>query len=316
MTSTQERATRDVLISSVLFAGCNIAWRYGSGPALGIVGIRVAAGAVIAAAIGKRQGAGSWRTPLRVASGRRAVVISVLGLVAAGTMFRSLDGPLAGLAVACVPAVALLVRDRSGKGATTAALCSSLVAIVALMAATGGVGRDSISLLAAFYALLFVALEVGSLRTSELAVEEGLNPTAIVTASMVVGAIVLLPFTLVLNVLHEPGALWGAAGAALAVAVFGTIGRVLRTAALPSAGVTAVAASSQVAALFTAIGGIVLVGDSVSGVSLAATLVAALLGAIAVVLATRWRLSRQPELASALDSADVLGQSPPSPKTQ
>jgi hypothetical protein len=68
-----------------------------------------------------------------------------------------------------------------------------------------------------------------------------------------------------------------------------------------------VAASSQVAALFTALGGIVIVGDSMSGVSLAATLVAAVLGAAAVVLATRWRLARQPELASALNSADLLG---------
>jgi drug/metabolite transporter (DMT)-like permease len=308
VTTTRERATLDILISAVLFAGCNIAWRYGSGNALGIVGIRLAAGAVIALAIGRRQGAGSWRTPMRVASGRRAVVISVFGLIAAGTMFRSLDGPLAGLAVACVPAVALLVRDRSGRWATAAALGSSLVAVIGLVAAAGGVGRDSISWLAAIYAMLFVALEVASLRTSELAVEEGLNPTAVVAASMVVGAIVLLPFTFVFDVLHDPGALWGAAGAALAVAMFGTVGRVLRTAALPAAGVTAVAASSQVAALFTALGGIVIVGDSMSGVSLAATLVAAVLGAAAVVLATRWRLARQPELAGPLNSADLLGQ--------
>ena len=306
MTTTRERATLDVLISAVLFAGCNIAWRYGSGPALGIVGIRVAAGGAIAVLIGRRQGAGSWMAPMRVASGRRAVIISVLGLIAAGTMFRSLDGPLAGLAVACVPAVALLVRDRSGRWATAAALGSSLVAVIGLVAAAGGVGRDSISWLAAVCALCFVALEVASLRTSELAVQEGLNPTAIVAASMIVGAIVLLPFTLVLNVLNDPGSLWGAVGAALAVALFGTVGRVLRTAALPAAGVTAVAASSQVAALFTAVGGIVLVGDSVSGISLVATLLAAVLGAAAVVLATRWRLARQPELAAALDSVGLL----------
>ena len=307
MATTRERATLDVLISSVLFAGCNIAWRFGSGPALGIIGIRVAAGAAIATFIGRRQGAGSWRAPMRVASGRRAVIVSVFGLIAAGTMFRALDGPLAGLAVACVPAVALLVRDRSGRWATGAALGSSMVAVLGLVAATGGVGRDSVSWSAAIFAVFFVALEVGSLRTSEVAVSEGLNPTAVVTASMVVAAVLLLPFTFVLNVLHDPGALWGAAGAALAVALFGTVGRVLRTAALPAAGITAVAASSQVAALFTALGGIVLVGDVVSGVSLVATLVAAGLGAAAVVLATRWRLARRPELAAALDAADMLG---------
>ena len=59
--------------------------------------------------------------------------------------------------------------------------------------------------------------------------------------------------------------------------------------------------------MFTALGGIVIVGDSMSGVSLVATLVAAVFGAAAVVLATRWRLARQPELADPLDSADLLG---------
>ena len=297
----QKRAVTDVLVAAVLFAGCNVAWRYGAGPAIGIVGIRVALGAVVAGGIGKRQRAGSWRTPLRVRSGRTAVLISVLGLIAAGTMFRSLDGPLAGLAVACVPAVALLVRDRSGPLATAAALGSSLIAIVGLTAAAGGVGPDSVSWAAAASAVIFVGLEVASLRTSEIAVEDGLNPTAIVTASMVVGAIFLFPVSIVMGLLRDPSTLWSAAAAALAVALFGTIGRVLRTAALPAAGVPAVAASSQVNALFTAIGGVLIVGDDASIPSLVCTAMAAVLGATAVVSATRWRLRRDPELGDALD---------------
>lgn len=299
----QKRAVTDVLVAAVLFAGCNVAWRYGAGPAIGIVGIRVALGAVIAGGIGKRQRAGSWRTPLRVRSGRTAVLVSVLGLIAAGTMFRSLDGPLAGLAVACVPAVALLVRDRSGPLATAAALGSSLIAIVGLTAAAGGVGPDSVSWAAAASAVIFVGLEVASLRTSEIAVEDGLNPTAIVTASMVVGAIFLFPVSIVMGLLRDPSTLWTAAAAALAVAVFGTVGRVLRTAALPAAGVPAVAASSQVNALFTAIGGVLIVGDDASIPSLVCTAMAAVLGATAVVSATRWRLRRDPELGDALDVA-------------
>ncbi|CAB4607115.1 unannotated protein [freshwater metagenome] len=297
----QKRAVTDVLVAAVLFAGCNVAWRYGAGPAIGIVGIRVALGAVVAGGIGKRQRAGSWRTPLRIRSGRTAVLISVLGLIAAGTMFRSLDGPLAGLAVACVPAVALLVRDRSGPLATAAALGSSLIAIVGLTAAAGGVGPDSVSWAAAASAVIFVGLEVASLRTSEIAVEDGLNPTAIVTASMVVGAIFLFPVSIVMGLLRDPSTLWSAAAAALAVALFGTIGRVLRTAALPAAGVPAVAASSQVNALFTAIGGVLIVGDDASIPSLVCTAMAAVLGATAVVSATRWRLRRDPELGDALD---------------
>lgn len=302
----QKRAVADVLVAAVLFAGCNVAWRYGAGPAIGIIGIRVALGAAIAGGIGKRQRAGSWRTPLRIRSGRTAVVISVLGLIAAGTMFRSLDGPLAGLAVACVPAVALLVRDRSGPLATAAALGSSLIAIVGLTAAAGGVGANSsVSWAAAASAVVFVGLEVASLRTSEIAVEDGLNPTAIVTASMVVGAIFLFPLSIVMGLLRDPSTLWTAAVAALAVALFGTLGRILRTAALPAAGVPAVAASSQVNALFTAIGGVLIVGDRASIPSLVCTAMAAALGATAVVFATRWRLRRDPELGDALDAVGV-----------
>ena len=301
----QKRAVVDVLVAAVLFAGCNVAWRYGAGPAIGIVGMRVALGAVIAGGIGKHQKAGSWRAPLRIRSGRIAVVISVFGLVAAGTMFRSLDGPLAGLAVACVPAVALLVRDRSGPVATAAALGSSLIAVVGLTAAAGGVGAESVSWAAAASAVVFVGLEVASLRTSEIAVEDGLNPTAIVTASMVVGAIFLFPVSIVMGALRDPATLWTAAAAALAVAVFGTVGRVLRTAALPAAGVPAVAASSQVNALFTAIGGVLIVGDHPSVPSLVCTGVAAGLGATAVVSATRWRLRRDPALGEALDMATI-----------
>ena len=298
----EHRAVADVLISSVLFAGCNIAWRYGSGPAIGIVGFRVALGAVVALVLSRRHGAGSWRAPLRVRSGRIAVAVQVVGLVAAGTMFRTLDGPLAGLALACTPAVALLVRDRAGRFSTAAALGSSLAAVIGLTVAAGGDGVDAVTWAGAAIAIAFVAIEVIGLRTSEVAVEDGLNPTAIVTSTMISGSIILLPLGLAFGTLQKPWTIWGALGAALAVALFGTIGRVLRTAALPAAGVTAVAASSQINALFTAIGGVLLLGDSVTGVSLVCTLLAAVLGATAVVTAARWRLSRQPDLGLALES--------------
>ena len=307
---SRQRATVDIIVASVLFAGCNIAWRYGSGPAIAIVGMRVALGAVIAGLISRRQGAGSWRAPMRTRVGRRAVVISVMGLVAAGTMFRALDGPLAGLAVACVPAVALLVRDRSGRLATAAALGSSLIAVVGLTAAAGGVGSEKVTWLAAAYAVAFVGLEVASLRTSERAVEDGLDPTAIVMASMMLGSILLVPPAILFGALRDPGSLWMAAGAALAVAFFGTIGRVLRTAALPAAGVPAVAASAQIAALLTAVGGVLLKGDPLSLVSLVCTGFAAVLGATAEIAATRWRLARHPEFSAPLEHDDVIHAHP------
>lgn len=259
-------------------------------------------GAVVAVLISRRQGAGSWREPLRVRSGRIAVAVQVVGLVAAGTMFRTLDGPLAGLALACTPAVALLVRDRAGRFSTFAALGSSFAAIIGLTVAAGGDGVDAVTWAGAAIAVAFVAIEVIGLRTSELAVEDGVNPTTLVSSTMISGSIILLPIGLAFGTLRQPWTIWGALGAALAVALFGTIGRVLRTAALPAAGVTAVAASSQINALFTAIGGVLLLGDSVTLVSLVCTLAAAVLGATAVVSAARWRLSRRPDLGLALDS--------------
>lgn len=291
-----------MLVSSVLFAGCNIAWRFGSGPAIGIVGFRVLLGAVVAVVVARWQSAGSWRDPFKLRSGRKAVAVQVVGLVAAGTMFRTLDGPLAGLTLACVPAVALLVRDRSGVVSTIAAVGSSLAAVLGLTVAAGDGGVASVSFAGALTAVVFVGVEVWSLRTSELAVEDGVNPTAIVVSTMVTGSIFLVPIGLLFGTLQQPWTIWGALGAALAVALFGTIGRVLRTAALPSAGVTAVAASAQITALFTALGGVFLVDDSVSRMSLVCMLIAAVLGATAVATAAHWRLSRRPDLGLALDS--------------
>ncbi len=301
----ERRAVLDVLLASVLFGGCNIAWRFGSGPAIMIVGYRAAIGAVIAVAIARRTRAGTWLDPLRSASGRRAVVVSIAGLVAAGTMFRVLDGPLAGLALACTPAVALLVRDRSGPLSVLAALGSSLAAVVGLGVAAGDAGVATVTWGAAAAAVAFVTLEVASLRTSEVAVEDGVDPTAIVSSTMVGGALLLLPSALLVAP-TDSATVFGAVGAALAVAVLGTVGRVLRTAALPAAGVTATAASSQINAFVTAIGGLLLFSDDITVVSIVCTVVAAVLGAVAVVAAAHWRLSRRPELGATLERSRVV----------
>jgi len=297
----ERRAVVDVLVSSVLFGGCNIAWRYGSGPALGIVGYRMVIGAVIAVAISRWRGGGTWLDPLRVRSGRVAVAASIAGLVAAGSMFRALDGPLAGLALACTPAVALLVRDRSGRLAVMAALGSSAAAIVGLTVAAGDTGLDSVSWGDAAIAVAFVAIDVFTLRALEVAVTDRVDPMAIVSSTMIGGAIILLPVGLALGATSDAAVLGGALAAALAIALFGTIGRILRAAALPAAGVTATAASSQLIALVTAAGGVVLFADRVTVVSIVCTAVAATLGAVAVVAAARWRLVRNPSLGAVLD---------------
>lgn len=300
MRRREQRAVLDVLTASVLFGGCNIAWRFGSGPAIGVVGYRAALGAIVAVVISRRWDGASWISSLRVRSGRVAVLVSIAGLVAAGTMFRVLDGPLAGLALACTPAVALLVRDRSGRIAVAAALGSSISAVIGLAVAAGDGGVDSVTWAGALAAVAFIGIEVVSLRTVEIAVEDEVDPLAIVSATMIGGTIILLPLGLAFGAARDPSTLWSALAAALAVAVFGTVGRVLRTAALPAAGVTATAASSQINALVTAIGGVILFSDEISPVSIVCTLVAAVLGATAVIAAARWRLSRDPTLGAVL----------------
>jgi drug/metabolite transporter (DMT)-like permease len=298
---SERRAVVDVLGAAALFALCNVAWRYGEGSTIVIVFTRAALGGMLVWAIGRRRGLPGWRQVLRSRMGIAAVVTAGAGMVAAGTMFRTLDGPVAGLALACTPAVAVLVRDRVGGVAALAAIGSSVAAAIGIAhAAAGSDGATEVGWLAVVIAVVFVALEVLSMRFAQLAVEEGTDPTAIVTGTMVVAAVATLPFAVVAEVGADASTLFSAMAAALVVAVLGTLGRVLRTAALPAAGVPAVAASAQVTALGTALGGVLLWSDPLSPVGIVAALVAAGLGVVAVVAGTRWRLSRDIHLADPL----------------
>jgi hypothetical protein len=298
------RAVAYVVTASVLFAACNVAWRFGSGSTTAVVAFRAGLGAAVGWLITRRQGADRWTTALRSSSARWAVLSSAAALLAAGTMFRSLDGPLAAMALACTPAVALALRDRVGPLAALAAAGSSLAAIVGLAVAarsgTGGIGWTEVAA-----AVLFVGLEVWSMRAGQLAVEEGVDPASLVTATMVVAAVALGPFAVVDSVQDSGAALASAVVAAFVVAALGTVGRVLRVSAMPAAGVASVAAASQITALGTAVGGVVVLGDDVSIVSLVCTAIAAVLGALAVVVASSWRLRRDARLAAPLHVAGV-----------
>jgi hypothetical protein len=128
----RRRAVLFVLGAAVLFAVSNVAWRFGGGSTLAVVALRAALGAGVAWAFTVRSARPSWTTAVRSPAGRLAVVVAGADLLAAGTMFRALDGTLAGLALACTPAVATLVRDRAGWQATGAALGSSFAAVVGL----------------------------------------------------------------------------------------------------------------------------------------------------------------------------------------
>lgn len=298
----RRKAVLFVLGAAVLFAVSNVAWRLGGGSTVAVVALRAVLGAGVAWAFTVRSNRPRWTTALRSSAGRLAVVVAGADLVAAGTMFRALDGTLAGLALACTPAVALLVRDRAGRSATAAALGSSAAAVVGLVAAAAADDGSGASWSGVLVAAAFVALEVAMLRTGQVAVLEGVDPGALVTASMVVSAVVLAPVAVVTARADLSGVLLPALGAALVVALVGTTGRVLRTASTPAAGVTAAAAAAQVTALGTALGGIVVLGDRPGPVGLACTVLAAALGAAAVVSATRWRLARDARLAAALEA--------------
>jgi len=299
---SERRAVVDVLGASVLFAVCNVAWRYGGGSTFVIVFGRAALGALLAWAIGRRRGLPAWREVLRSRVGIAAVVVSGMGLVAAGTMFRTLDGPVAGLALACTPAVAMLVRDRVGGVGAAAAVGSSVAAAVGIAhAAVSSGDATHVGAFAVAVAVGFVGLEVLSMRLSQLAVEDGVDATGIVTGTMVVAAVVTVPFAVVTEVGADTSTLLSAVAAALVVAALGTVGRVWRTAALPAAGVPAVAASSQVTAFGTALGGVLLFSDALTGVGVACAVVAAGLGVASVVAGTRWRLARDLRLAEPLE---------------
>jgi hypothetical protein len=299
---SERRAVVDVIGAAVLFAVCNVAWRYGAGSTVVIVFVRAGLGAGIAWMIGRRRGLPRWRQALGSRMGIAAVVSAAAGMVAAGTMFRTLDGPVAGLALACTPAVAVLVRDRVGGRAALAAIGSSVAAAVGIVhAALGSDDHTHVGIIAVAVAAGFVALEVLSMRFAQLAVEEGTDPTAIVTGTMVVAAAALAPFAIVTEARSGISTLASAAVAALVVATLGTVGRVWRTAALPAAGVPAVAASSQVTALGTAAGGVLLWGDALGWVAALCAAAAAALGIVAVVSGTRWRLERDLHLADPLD---------------
>jgi drug/metabolite transporter (DMT)-like permease len=298
---SERRAVVDVLGAAVLFAVCNVAWRYGGGSTIVIVFTRAALGGALAWTIGRRRRLPAWRQALRSRMGIAAVVSAGAGMVAAGTMFRTLDGPVAGLALACTPAVAVLVRDRVGGMAAVAAIGSSVAAAVGIgyAAADSGTAAD-LGWLAVVVAAAFVALEVLSMRFAQLAVEEGTDPTAIVTGTMVVAAVATFPFAVVAEIGADTSTLFSALAAAFVVALLGTVGRVMRTTALPAAGVPAVAASAQVTALGTAVGGVVLWNDPLGVVGVVCALAAASLGVVAVVAGTRWRLSRDIHLADPL----------------
>lgn len=299
----------DVLGSSVLFAVCNVAWRYGEGPTVGVVFVRALLGAGLGWFLIRRKHRPMWRSAFITHNGIVAVVGAGASLVLAGTMFRSLDGPVAGLAIACTPAVAMLVRDRVGGLAGAAAVGSSVAAVMGVVLATSrsGSGAD-VGWWAVAVAVGFVAVEVISMRSAQLAVEDGVDAIAIVTASMVVAAVATAPFAIVAEVGADSSTWLSAVGAALVVATLGTAGRVLRTEALPSAGVPAVAASTQITALGTAVAGVWLFSDELTAVGVSSAVLAAGLGGLAVAVGTRWRLRRDRSLARALD----LAPEPPS----
>lgn len=76
-TAIRHRAVFFVLGAAVLFAVCNVAWRYGGGSTLAVVALRAGLGALVGWAITRRAGRPRWTSALRSRSGRVAVVAKV-----------------------------------------------------------------------------------------------------------------------------------------------------------------------------------------------------------------------------------------------
>jgi hypothetical protein len=199
--------------------------------------------------------------------------------------------------------VAMVLRDRVGALAAFAAVGSSVAAAVGILGAASTDDGSDVGWAAVAVAVAFIAVEIVSMRSAQLAVEDGIEPTAVVAGSMVAATVATAPFALVAELTGGTSGLLAAAVAAVVVAGLGTLGRVLRTAALPAAGVPSVAAAAQVTALGTALGGVVLLGDDLGALDAATGVLAAGLGAVAVIAGSRWRLARDASLATPLHVA-------------
>lgn len=263
-----------VLGAAALFGLCNVAWRFGEGSAATLAATRAAAGLLLFSPVVIRVlWSGALVRALRDATGLAACLLSGATLWAAALMFRSIPGPAAAATIALLPVVTLLVGRLVGTRRTPrrAILAMAVATTAALFAATPV--HLTRGLLVPV--LLFLAVEVASLLVAERARQRH-EASTLVMGGLLLGA-VPAPLLWAGMPVAESG-LWAAG----AVAVLGTLGRLLKSHTQATVSAAVVGSSTQVTALVTALGGVALFADALTAPRLAALLVGAAAASAAV----------------------------------
>lgn len=255
-----------VLLSAVLAGVSNVLWRFGEGAAIMLAATRACAGLVLFSPLlvaAVRSGA------LRRAASDRgawpAILLSGATIWTAALLFREVPGPLAAAAIGVSPVVALVVGRVVGSRHIPRR--AKVAIVVCTVAAFVAAGPQTVVASQLLFAALFLSTDVACVLATEHARRRH-DASTITVSSLVVGAI---PAPLLW--LHTPAAMSGIT-VGIAVAVVGTLARLLRAQALGSISAAVVASSTQVTALLTAVGGAVIFADTLGPGRFAALLVA------------------------------------------
>lgn len=265
-----------VIGAATLFGICNVAWRFGDGSVAMMAATRSAAGLVLfTPLVVQVSRSGAFRRIVRDPTALAACLLSGLTVWTIGFLLRSIPGPAAAAAIGVLPVFVLLLGHLVGSRRTTPkALTAMCVATTAALVAAGPIAMSwGIALPVA----LFMGAEGASLLVAEAARRRH-DSTALVMGGLILGALPA-PFLITSTSVASTGL-----AAALAVALLGTAGRLMRGRAQGSISAAVVGSGTQVTALVTALGGVVLFADDLS----ATRLVALLVGATAATAAVLW----------------------------
>lgn len=280
-----------VLAAAVAFAVCNVVWRFGEGDTLPIVMQRSLIGLLLVGPVLWH----AFRTDaLRAVGSDKWAMLAVLAeacsLVATAFMLRGMTGPVVALVLAITPVLLLLPTKLLAGVLSRQALPYVVLTVVLASGAaiSGGLGPVSARVLGLGATWLFlrmvsiIALEHARARhTSSVLIASGMLVAAIGTA--------------VVNAAAGTVTSWSVNGliVAIVVAVLGTAAKMLQTYSLPHLGSVVTSTTSQVGALLTAIGGVLVFQDPLSPRAAVLSLLAAAAAVRATILASRPEEKRQ-----------------------
>lgn len=224
---------------------------------------------------------GTLQSALRDPVALLAIAASAATILVPPIMFRSLTGPQAALVMAVTP-VALVVVSKLLFNRSTRALVAVVISVVAAVIAAVSGEANTFTSQQLGAAALFMFTDVLSMLAAERARERH-DAGVLVVTGMAFGAVCFVAITATAHsslTIATSGLL-----AATFVGFFGTLARVLRMHTLPKVGAAVAHSNSQVTAVFTAIGGIIIFNDSIGLVTAIFALIAAGASLVAVVKA-------------------------------